>query len=158
SRRSSARRAGTSRRTARAKGPEPAADHRRRMSPSASVSGPVPAACDLAVVGGGILGLAVARELQLRDPDRSVVVLEAETGIARHQSGNNSGVVHQGVYYKPGSYKARFCRAGATALEDYLEERGIESLRCGKVIVATSEAELPRLDELERRASANGVR
>src|ERR1044071_8126743 len=119
------------------------------MSPSASVLAPVPTVCDLAVVGGGILGLAVARELQLRHPGCAVVVLEAEGRIALHQSGNNSGVVHQGVYYRPGSLKAQLCRAGASALVAYLEDNEIESRRCGKVIVATSAAELPRLDELE---------
>src|SRR4051794_13394101 len=127
------------------------------MSPSASAFAPVPTVCDLAVVGGGILGLAVARELQLRHPGHSVVVLEAETRIAAHQSGNNSGVVHQGVYYKPGSLKAELCRAGSAALVEYAEQRGIEARRCAKLIVATDPSELPRLDDLERRAAANGA-
>jgi (S)-2-hydroxyglutarate dehydrogenase len=127
------------------------------MPSPASALAPAPTVCDLAVVGGGILGLAVARELQLRQPRRSVVVLEAEDRIAAHQSGRNSGVVHQGVYYKPGSLKAELCRAGAAALLDYLDRREIPCLRCGKVIVATEPAELPGLEELERRARANGV-
>ncbi|HWV84862.1 MAG TPA: L-2-hydroxyglutarate oxidase [Capillimicrobium sp.] len=116
-----------------------------------------PTRCDLAVVGGGILGLAVARELMRRHPGRSVVVLEREDEIGRHQTGHNSGVVHAGIYYAPGSLKARLCVAGARELEAFCHERGIAYDRCGKLIVATEPGELGRLDELERRGRANGV-
>ena len=116
-----------------------------------------PERCDLAVVGGGILGLAVARELIQRNPRASVCVLEREHHIATHQSAHNSGVIHAGVYYAPGSLKARLCVQGARELYAYCEQRGIDCQRCGKVIVATASAELGRLDELERRATANGV-
>jgi (S)-2-hydroxyglutarate dehydrogenase len=113
--------------------------------------------CDLAVVGAGILGLATARELLRRHPDLTVQVLEREPAIAGHQTGHNSGVVHQGVYYQPGSLKARLCVAGARELYEYCDERGIPAERCGKLIVATASGELARLDELERRGAANGV-
>jgi L-2-hydroxyglutarate oxidase len=116
-----------------------------------------PGECDLAVVGAGILGLAVARELTGRHPDRSAVVLERAPDVATGQTGRNSGVVHAGIYYAPGSLKARMCVAGARELYAYCEQRQIPFERCGKVIVARNEAELPRLDELERRGRANGV-
>ncbi len=109
------------------------------------------------VVGGGILGLATARELLLRDPERDVVVLEKEPAVGLHQTGRSSGVVHRGLYYEPGSLKARLCVAGAAALLRYCDERSIDVLRCGKVVVATTPEELPRLDELGRRGAANGV-
>jgi (S)-2-hydroxyglutarate dehydrogenase len=116
-----------------------------------------PGECDLAVVGGGILGLAVARELGRRHPDRSVAVLERAREVATGQTGRNSGVIHAGIYYLPGSLKARMCVAGARELYAYCEERGIPFERCGKVIVARNEAELPALDELEQRGRENGV-
>jgi (S)-2-hydroxyglutarate dehydrogenase len=109
------------------------------------------------VVGAGILGLAVARELLLRRPQIHLVVLEKEDAIAQHQTGHNSGVIHSGIYYAPGSLKARLCKEGQQLLYAYLDERGIEYERCGKVIVASSKEELPRLEELRRRAVANGV-
>jgi (S)-2-hydroxyglutarate dehydrogenase len=117
----------------------------------------VPGECDLAVVGGGIIGLAVARELASRHPDRSAVVLERAPEVATGQTGRNSGVIHAGIYYVPGSLKARMCVAGARDLYDYCEEHQVPFERCGKVIVARNEAELPRLDELERRGRENGV-
>jgi 2-hydroxyglutarate dehydrogenase len=117
----------------------------------------VPARCDVAVVGGGIVGLAVARELQRRRPDETVVVFEREREVAAHQTGHNSGVVHQGVYYAPGSLKATLCRRGADLLDAFCAERGIAVERCGKLIVAADERELPRLDELHRRGLENGV-
>ena len=113
--------------------------------------------CDLVVVGAGILGLAAARELLARHPRLSVQVLEREGRIAAHQTGHNSGVVHQGVYYTPGSLKAQLCVTGARELYAYCEERGIPAARCGKLIVATASEQLARLDELERRGTANGV-
>ncbi len=109
------------------------------------------------MVGGGIVGIATARELQLRHPGADVLVLERENELATHQSGHSSGVIHAGIYYAPGSLKARLCVEGARRLYAYCEERGIDARRDGKVIVATEEAELPRLDELERRGLANEV-
>jgi L-2-hydroxyglutarate oxidase len=116
-----------------------------------------PASCDLAIVGGGIVGLAVARELIRRNPHASVCVLERESEIGTHQTGHNSGVIHAGVYYTPGSLKARLCVEGARELYEYCEQHDIAVERCGKVIVATDSSELDRLDELERRGKANGV-
>ena len=112
---------------------------------------------DIAVVGGGILGLAVARELGRRHPGRRIVVLEREAQVGEHQTGHNSGVVHAGIYYVPGSLKARLCVEGVRELRAYCEERGIAYEACGKLIVALGEHELPGLDELERRGIANGV-
>src|SRR5262245_52935698 len=113
--------------------------------------------CDLAVVGGGILGLASARELLLRRPGLDVVVREREEDIAQHQTGHNSGVIHAGIYYEPGSLKARLCVEGARDLYAYCEERGVPFEKRGKLIVACDEGELQPLDELERRGHANGV-
>jgi 2-hydroxyglutarate dehydrogenase len=112
---------------------------------------------DIIVVGAGIIGLAVARELLARHPDRSVSVLEREHDIGSHQTGHNSGVVHAGIYYKPGSLKARLCTEGAPELLAYCQERGIPARQDGKLIVALDQGEVPRLDELERRGRANGV-
>lgn len=110
---------------------------------------------DVAVVGGGIVGLATARALALRG--RSVTVLEREERIGAHQTSHNSGVVHAGIYYRPGSLKARLCREGADALYAYCAERGLPAERCGKLVVAVREADLPRLEELERRSRENAV-
>jgi 2-hydroxyglutarate dehydrogenase len=112
---------------------------------------------DIAVVGGGILGLAVARELTARRPGGGVCVLEREAEIGTRQTGNNSGVLHAGIYSAPGSLKAELCVRGAAEMYAYCEERGIPFERCGKLIVASTEAELTGLDELERRGRANGV-
>src|SRR5215208_4001758 len=112
---------------------------------------------DIAVVGAGILGLAVARELARRAPGRRLVVLEREDRVAAHQTGHNSGVAHAGIYYAPGSLKARLSVAGVRELSAYCDARGLPYERCGKVIVALDEAEVPALDELERRGAANGV-
>ncbi len=116
-----------------------------------------PARCDIAVIGGGIVGLAIARELTRRHPRLSVCVLEREPELGCHQTGHNSGVVHAGVYYAPGSLKARLCVQGARELYAYCAEREIAVRACGKVIVATEPRELGRLEELQRRARANGV-
>lgn len=116
-----------------------------------------PQRCDLAVVGGGILGLAVARELIRRHPRASVCVLERENQLAAHQSGHSSGVIHSGLYYAPGSLKAHLCVHGARELYAYCEQHGLAHRRCGKVICAVRPQEVARLDELERRGRANGV-
>jgi L-2-hydroxyglutarate oxidase len=113
---------------------------------------------DLAIVGAGIVGLATARAAMSRWPGARLVVLEKEAAIARHQTGRNSGVIHAGVYYRPGSEKARLCSAGREAMVAYCRERGIAHRVCGKLVVATEASEEPRLQELERRCQANGVR
>jgi L-2-hydroxyglutarate oxidase len=120
-------------------------------------SAPAPERCELAIVGGGIVGLALARELTRRHAGLSVCVLEREAELATHQSTHNSGVIHAGVYYTPGSLKARLCLQGARELYDYCERRNVAHERCGKLIVATDASELPRLGQLELRARANGV-
>ncbi len=112
---------------------------------------------DIVVVGAGLVGLATGRELLRRYPDRRLAILEKEAVIASHQSGRNSGVIHSGIYYSPGSLKAQLCVEGALLLTTYCEERGIPYKRLGKLIVATKEAEMPRLDELFRRGQTNGV-
>lgn len=109
------------------------------------------------MVGGGIVGLAVARELLARHPGAALVVREREPEVGRHQTARNSGVVHAGIYYAPGSLKARLCVEGARDLYAYCDEHGIEAARTGKLIVALDRSELPALDELERRGRANGV-
>ena len=118
---------------------------------------PPPAECDVIVIGAGIIGLASARELAMRHDGLAVAVLERETSIAAHQTGHSSGVIHAGVYYGQGSLKARLCVAGAAELYDYCAERAIPTRRNGKLIVASDERELGRLDDLEARARANGV-
>lgn len=112
---------------------------------------------DLIVVGAGIVGLAVAREWRLRRPQDSVTVLEREAGPALHQTGRNSGVVHGGIYYQPGSLKARLCVEGSRLMYEYCEQHAIAHERCGKLIVALEEDEIARLDELEARGVANAV-
>ncbi len=112
---------------------------------------------DVAVVGAGILGLATARALVRAAPGLRVAVLDKEHRIGAHQTGRSSGVVHSGVYYAPGSLKAELCVRGARELAAFCEENGIPFVRCGKLIVAVEPAELPRLEELRRRAAANGV-
>ena len=109
------------------------------------------------VVGGGILGLAAARLTAVEHPQAEVLVLEKERAVAQHQTGRNSGVVHAGLYYAPGSLKARLCRRGVTLLEAFCAQHGIPYDACGKVLVATREDELARLDAILERATANGV-
>ena len=116
-----------------------------------------PRTCDFVVIGGGILGLAVGREMLARHPGASLCVLEREDRLAAHQTSHSSGVIHAGIYYAPGSLKARLCVEGARLLYAYCEEAGIETRRNGKLIIATEEAELSRLDELEGRGRANEV-
>jgi 2-hydroxyglutarate dehydrogenase len=116
-----------------------------------------PEHCDLAIVGGGIVGLAVSRELTRRHPRAAICVLERESELGAHQTGHSSGVIHAGIYYEPGSLKARLCVEGARDLFAYCAQQGIPTERCGKLIIATSTSELPRLEELERRGRANGV-
>jgi 2-hydroxyglutarate dehydrogenase len=112
---------------------------------------------DIAVVGAGILGLAVARELLQREPRARMVVVEQAPTVAAHQTSHNSGVIHAGVYYAPGSLKAELCVDGAARMYEYCELHGIPVQRIGKLIIATGASELPALDELEARARANGV-
>ncbi|MBI3756858.1 MAG: L-2-hydroxyglutarate oxidase [Deltaproteobacteria bacterium] len=112
---------------------------------------------DLTIIGGGIVGLATALAVTRRFPKLKLAVLEKEERLAAHQTGHNSGVIHSGIYYKPGSLKAQTCVAGARALLSFCEEHDIPYERCGKVVVATSADELPRLEELFRRGVANGV-
>ncbi len=112
---------------------------------------------DLAVIGAGIVGLASARALKRRHPDARIVVLDKEHAVAHHQTGRNSGVVHAGITYPPGSAKARLCREGVDALRAYCHEQGVAYRAVGKLIVATEEEELPRLRGLLERGRANGV-
>ncbi len=112
---------------------------------------------DVAVVGGGIVGLATAFRLLERRPDLSLAVLEKEAELATHQSGHNSGVIHAGLYYQPGSAKAALCRQGKAELEEYCQRRAIPYESIGKLVVAVDEGELPRLASLRARAIANGV-
>lgn len=112
---------------------------------------------DFLIAGGGIIGVSVARELRRRFSDASVTLLEKETECGLHASGRNSGVIHAGFYYSADSLKAKFTRDGNRALTAFCEEEGISINRCGKLVVAQSEAELPQLDELLRRGKANGV-
>ncbi len=112
---------------------------------------------DVAIVGGGIVGLATAFRLLEARPDLRLTVLEKEAALGAHQSGHNSGVIHAGLYYVPGSLKARLCREGKAELEAFLEAKGVPFERCGKLVVALTEVELPRLEALRERALANGV-
>jgi len=109
------------------------------------------------IIGGGVVGLAFALEITRRFPRLRLLLLEKEDGVARHQSGHNSGVIHSGIYYKPGSLKARLCVSGAAAMVEFCREHGIPHSVCGKVIVATHPEELPRLEDLSRRGEANGL-
>lgn len=112
---------------------------------------------DVVIVGGGIVGLATARDVQRRQPGAKVLLLEKEEAVALHQSGRNSGVIHAGVYYAPGSLKARFCAEGKARMRAYCDARGIPYEMCGKLIVAVDESEVARLEALGERSHANGI-
>lgn len=112
---------------------------------------------DVVIVGAGIVGLATALEISKRFPHLTLVVLEKEPRVAGHQTGHNSGVIHSGLYYKPGSLKAKLCVAGAAAMVEFCRDHDIPHLVCGKIVVATEEQQLPALEELYRRGTANGV-
>jgi L-2-hydroxyglutarate oxidase len=112
---------------------------------------------DFAVIGGGIIGLSVAWQLRQRQPSKSVVVIEKEQAVARHQTGHNSGVIHAGIYYEPGSLKAELCRKGVSATIRFCTDNAIPFEQCGKLIVATNQAELERMHALHHRALQNGI-
>lgn len=112
---------------------------------------------DYIIIGAGIVGLSTARQLQHSEPGCSVLVLDKESGPARHQTGHNSGVIHAGVYYQPGSLKARFCREGNIATRAFCDEHDISYDQCGKLLVATDELELQRMQELITRCEENGI-
>lgn len=112
---------------------------------------------NVVIIGGGVVGLGVGLEISRRFPRLRLLLVEKEDQVARHQSGHNSGVIHSGVYYKPGSVKARLCVSGAAAMVQFCREHGIAHNVCGKVIVATQAEELPRLEELRKRGEANGL-
>ena len=112
---------------------------------------------DFLVIGGGIIGVSVARELKRTHPKAVVVVLEKEARLGLHASGRNSGVLHAGFYYTADSLKARFTREGNQALREYCKDKGLPLNECGKLVVARNEADLPQMDELLRRGAANGV-
>ena len=117
----------------------------------------MPQTQDIAIIGGGIVGLATALSLTDRYPRAGLVVLDKETRIAAHQTGHNSGVIHSGIYYKPGSLKARLCVDGARLMKAFCTEHGIHWEPCGKIIVATDESELGRLQSIHERGQANGL-
>jgi L-2-hydroxyglutarate oxidase len=112
---------------------------------------------DFAVIGGGIVGLSTALQLRQRQPSRSLVVIEKESAVARHQSGHNSGVIHAGIYYEPGSLKADLCRKGVAATLRFCRDNGIRYEQCGKLIVATNDVERERMFALHERALENGI-
>ena len=112
---------------------------------------------DLIVIGGGIIGLSSAMAILRQFPDTRLLLIEKENSLAQHQTGHNSGVIHSGIYYKPGSIKATTCVAGRDAMVQFCIDHGIPHEICGKVIAATDPAEFPRLEELHRRGLANGI-
>ncbi len=112
---------------------------------------------DLAIIGGGIVGLATALEVTMRYPGLSIVIIEKEADVAQHQTGRNSGVIHAGVYYQPGSLKARFCKEGVEATIRFCKDHGLPFEQCGKMLVATDAIELERMAALHERCLANGL-
>jgi L-2-hydroxyglutarate oxidase len=115
------------------------------------------ASYDVAIIGGGIVGLATAYRLTEQHPDLSITVLEKEDEVAAHQTSHNSGVIHSGVFYTPGSLKAKNCREGKRALVDFCEREGVDYEMCGKVVVAAEESEVPELNRIEEKGHANDV-
>jgi len=113
---------------------------------------------DVCIIGGGIVGLATAYRISARFPDRRIVVIEKESSLAKHQTGHNSGVLHSGIYYKPGSLKAINCRKGKLAMEDFCRDQEIDHELCGKIIVALNEEEIPRMEKIYQRGQENGVK
>jgi L-2-hydroxyglutarate oxidase len=112
---------------------------------------------DIVIIGGGIVGLATALALKSQFPKHSLAVIEKEPELASHQTGHNSGVIHAGIYYKPGSYKAKLCVEGARLMMEFCEANSVRYERCGKLIVATTDEEVPRLRALHERGTANGI-
>jgi len=112
---------------------------------------------DICIIGGGIVGLATAYQLSKKHPKLKLAVLEKETSLAKHQTGHNSGVLHTGIYYKPGTLKAINCRNGKKAMEQFCKEQGIEHELCGKIIVALNDEEIPRMQNIFQRGQENGV-
>src|SRR5690606_31749040 len=112
---------------------------------------------DVIVVGAGLVGLSTGYQLLLNNPEYKIAILEKEAGVAVHQSGNNSGVIHSGVYYRSGSLKAKNCIDGYHALIDFAQKYDVDYEICGKIIVATSEKEVVLLDEIYRKGNANGL-
>lgn len=113
--------------------------------------------CDVAIIGAGIVGLAIGKEILRRRPEKRLLILDKENTVAAHQTGHNSGVIHSGLYYKPGSLKAKLCVQGARSLVEFCREHDVPHAICGKLVVATEESEAPALEELYRRGTANGV-
>ena len=114
-------------------------------------------AYDVTIIGGGIVGISTAWQLLQRYPDAAILLIEKETALARHQTGHNSGVIHAGVYYQPGSLKADFCKRGAAATKNFCREHDIPMLQCGKLLVATDDLEVRRMADLEERCHRNGI-
>src|SRR4051812_31881380 len=112
---------------------------------------------DVVVVGGGIVGLATALRLLQRRPKTRLLLIEKEPAVAQHQTGHNSGVIHSGLYYKPGSLKAKQCREGYTELLAFCRDEGVPHEICGKIVVATNEQEYRQLEQLRQRGIANGL-
>src|SRR5271166_6621941 len=112
---------------------------------------------DLLIIGAGIVGLATALEATRRFPGMRILVVGKEDHVAAHQTGHNNGVIHSGLYYKTGSLKARNCVAGAASMKRFCQEHGVRFEECGKLVVATSPEEVPRLEQLHQRGIANGV-
>src|SRR5713101_4229926 len=126
--------------------------------PPADILPPVTHASDIAIIGGGIVGLATALSLSDRYPAARLVILDKEATIASHQTGHNSGVIHSGIYYKPGSLKARLCVEGGRLMKAFCTEHGIHWEPCGKLIVATDQGELGRLQSIHERGQVSGLK
>ena len=112
---------------------------------------------DLVIIGGGIIGLAVANDIIKRNSNLKILLVEKDTNVASQQSGHNSGVIHSGIYYKPGSFKAQFCVEGRASMTKFCQENEIPVWTCGKLIVATKESDIPKIDNLYERGTANNV-